>query len=217
MKDSRAEASSLERRTPARNPTIRSDFTVQLLKAVTVGALGGFLFAMLYLFLGLALRSVVAWLDPSMAELEIPWLKAWGISAVAICLVYFLFYDAIIRETLWIIERVTGHDIDGDQVIGKQEVVHTYVHGAYTSMVDKGQKPVEEDNKAFWSFLVGIKDKGTAERKWAGVGSRYDVWKQWLLDNGYAVVKYPNMRNSAWALKDGVKIEDVYKQYAGWE
>lgn len=150
-----------ERRRPARPANVESDFIVPLFQALAVTimtSLGG-----LYL--------------STFWNLFIWHLACFG--GLAAGAAWFIFALMLGRELLWIVERVTNHDFDGDGHIGKPEprtiepleVIHKDERGSVKHMF---RLDVAIDDHRLNKFLKALAlGESLAEANWIGGGNLF--------------------------------------------
>jgi len=64
------------------------------------------------------------------------------------------------QAVLWGLERATGQDLDGDQIVGQPDHRYVYVRGG------SGRRDSHDDDLA--DFVRGCYTRGTGRRAWAG-------------------------------------------------
>jgi len=179
-----------ERRRPARAMNIESDFITPFFQSLAIAlfvSIGGFYLA-------------VAW-DTFV----------WHLSCFAGIIAGAGWFAGAIwfgRDLLWIVERITNEDIDGDGSIGRPdppqrnldpvEVIHTDGQGRIKTMYRLDLPNITDQQLV--EFAKGVPVKGLAESAWIGGGNpfssaQYGQLMTELDRAGVVVWKNPNATN----------------------
>jgi hypothetical protein len=192
-----------ETSTPARPAGFVSDVLVPLVQALITGAL---------------LAGVVVF-AVARTDYDGDLLGLWGILALTISSVAWLVLLGQTRRLLWVLERVTGADLDGDGVKGKPQERVVIVNAA-RAQAEAAQQENADRASQFAQFVAALPTKGTAARVWEGELGRetYQQYRAALIRLGWAKWNsldgdgQPNERKG-WALT--IPAEDILKRISG--
>jgi hypothetical protein len=150
-----------------------SDVLVPVLQAAISGAL-----------LAALLVFVVSELVP---DWDADLLKVWSITALAITAGAWLLLLGQTRRLLWTVEKLTGHDLDGDRQVGRPQERLVVVNAP------KGQQAANQRGNAaraslFADFVARLPTRGTDARSWERELGRetYQEFRDVLLKVGWA-------------------------------
>jgi hypothetical protein len=114
-------------------------------------------------------------------------LSLWaGITLLVSCVAWvFLLRDS--RRLLWTFERLTGQDLDGDQVVGKPEERLILLNAA-TGQKQAHQRALVQEQSEFTQFVRRLDVFGTSQRTWEPEIGRanYVRYRDALLRLGWA-------------------------------
>lgn len=186
------EGTELTSEAPARPADVLADVVVPVLQSAITGAV----IAGVLVFLA---WEVVPDLDGNP-------LKVWAALALGIGAVAWLLLLADTRRLLWAIEKVTGRDLDGDQLAGPpgERVVIVNAAAAQREAV---QRADAQRVSQFADFVRRLPTRGTALRAWEGELGRdlYAEYRDALVRLGWAAWNSTNRDGSpnerqGWAL-----------------
>lgn len=165
--------SEMETAIPARPASFVADVVVPFVQALVTGALlaGLVVFALGELAPGWDVDPFKVWLGLALAITALTWLILLGQT----------------RRLLWTIEKLTGLDLDGDQLAGKP-TERVVIVGAGTAKEQATQRANEHRASLFAQFVAGIPIKGTALRAWEAEMGRetYGDYRDVLIRLGWA-------------------------------
>lgn len=198
---------SAERRRPARPANIESDFIVPLLQALAAATLTTIAALYLSIFFDLFVWHLACFIGLVVGGL------------------WFAFALFLGRELLWIVERVTNQDFDGDGYIGQPdpeprtfeplEVIHRSETGSIKAMF---RLDVDVDDSRLEQFFMALgHGESLAEAIWIGDGNLFSKGEYGRLLNelqraGLIEWKNPNAHSQGRQLTDHGK--DSIEQWA---
>lgn len=138
---------------PAREANVSSDVAVPLLQAAITGGL-------------LAIPATL------LAKALVPdadGLKLYAILASGFMCIAWMVLLGEHRKLLWLIEGVTGHDLDGDKSVGQPQERVIIVNGG--RMAQEAKRAAESQEGTSWQaglvrFVMGLEQYGTSQREW---------------------------------------------------
>lgn len=172
-----------ETKKSARQPVVESDVVVPLLQSlVTALTLGGAF-------------TMLTWGGG--------WLPAWptfGVAAAVVLAGSWLFYLFLSRQTLWMIERYTGQDLNQDGRIGGPQV-HPFPVNPRQGQQAAAEAAEQAWRKEFASFIRRCETE-TSQRFWEKrVGrDKLTEWRGLLITQGFAAWNNPGDQRAGWKL-----------------
>lgn len=152
-----------EKRQPAREPNVHADVAVPALQSVITGVLSGGITSALMSWLAYDSQTAIA---------------TGGAAAMLTTAGMWLLRMDTHQKLLWLVEVVTGRDIDGDQEIGKPEpvdpvrleVVTEPTPGKFAGLNIDLPDGVDRVLFAHWASMVVNNGMSTGREHWTGKG-----------------------------------------------
>jgi len=138
---------------PARAAEVGSDVAVPLLQSAITGGL----------------LAIPATLLAKALVPEAPGLQLYAILASGFMCIAWMVLLGEHRKLLWLIEGVTGHDLDGDKSVGQPQERVIIVNGG--QMAQEAERTTKSQEGAsrqaeLVRFVMGLEQYGTSQREW---------------------------------------------------
>jgi len=138
---------------PARAAEVGSDVAVPLLQSAITGGL-----------LAIPATLLAKALVPDADGLKLFAILASGFTCIA-----WMVLLGEHRKLLWLIEGVTGQDLDGDKSVGQPDERVIIVNGG--QMAQQAEQQTRGQQEASWQaafvkFVMGLEQYGTSQREW---------------------------------------------------
>lgn len=164
--------SSIETERPIAQPSVSANVLVPFLQAI---------------ILSVSSSVPATWLLIE-AEVVKGWWPAWAVVAGLFFGIAFMRRSNAAEETLWVVERVLGVDLDGDKQVGEPIII-------------QGTSPIQRKRADFMTFLRAIQATGdtSRERFESSLGrARYEEFRDVLLRAGLAEWRSDDNHRLGW-------------------
>jgi len=159
---------------------VESDVKVPFFQATICGAIGGL--ATLMVVIAVAVKERWAW--------WIPPISALSASLLVMTIIWALLLGAH-RRLLWLVEEITGQDVNKDGEVGEPDEVHIWLTDPEKKTKKKTVLPVDEQTLRQVAKAVLRAGKPFSRRGLKGILSdgKFRKLQEILLDEGWAIYK----------------------------